>query len=655
MRAMAIVVGLVSILACACGGAPGGGAAAGGGAPGNAGARASTGDGTVSSAAPTPSAAALLERFKAATGGAAWDGVASVEVRGTVAQGGLSGPVVTTLDTQRGRSVSTYTLGPLDGAEGFDGEIRWQQDGGGEVSALDAPEARTIARTTAWMNALGYWYPKRAAAEIGAPSTREDAGRRYLVVVATPAGGHAIELWFDPASSLLARTVERQAGETAITMFDDYRDVGGRRHAFHVVMDRVDTAGRTDPRERTEVRVDRVATNVPLAETAFAMPKMPPTARIANASGVTRVPFDLVNNHIYVDGSIGGVKARLLVDTGGTNVLTPAATKKLGIPAEGKLLGRGAGADPVDLAIARPADVRVGDAVLAKPVFYVLDLGLAEAIEGVPEDGLVGFEMFRRFRVSIDYQARVLTLTDPAKFQPPSGAHAVPFELADRIPIVRGTLDGVPVRLSIDTGSRLSLTLHSPFVREHDAIARYGAASERIVGWGVGGPSLARPARLGVLTIGDVTLRDLAGDLFTDDKGAFANPDLSGNIGGGVLRKFTVTFDYEAKRMYLAPNADFAKPDPFDRSGVVLAIDGAALKVLAVASGGPAERASLAKDDRITAIDGEAVTKRPLMEWRRRFTERPAGTHVALSLAGSPARKVDLVLADAIPPHATVR
>src|SRR5262245_2168348 len=45
-----------------------------------------------------------------------------------------------------------------------------------------------------------------------------------------------------------------------------------------------------------------------------------------------------------------------------------------------------------------------------------------------------------------------------------------------------------------------------------------------------------------------------------------ADPDLSGNLGGGA-RRFTVTFDYNAKKMYLVPNQDLARPDPFDRSG----------------------------------------------------------------------------------------
>jgi len=208
------------------------------------------------------------------------------------------------------------------------------------------------------------------------------------------------------------------------------------------------------------------------------------------------------------------------------------------------------------------------------------------------------------------------------------------------------------VRLSLDTGSRASLSLHSPFVRAHDLVRRYQAAPETVVGWGVGGPSRGRPARLGTLAIGDLVLRDLAADLYLGDKGAFADPDLSGNLGGGVLRRFTVSLDYDANRLYLLPNPDFDRPDAFDRSGMWLFRDGDVLKVAAVAPGGPAARAGLLPDDRIERIGGEAASARSLSAWRARLRELPAGTRLQLvtTRAGAP-RAAAIVLADAIPAH----
>jgi hypothetical protein len=607
--------------------------------------------------APSPSSAAdgasLVARFMSVSaGGSRWDSVDAIKMDGTIAAGGLSGAIQSIDDSKTCRSVSHFTLGPVQGAEGYDGKLAWRQDPGGEVVALDAPDAREKAVTAAWMVCLGSPHAAKGRVTYSAVRAMDDAGRHWQVVDATPDGGRPITLWFDAQTSLLGRTDERDGSDLETTRIDDYREVDGARLAFHSVTDRTDATGQTDPRDRVEVKVEHIAPVATPAAQAFAMPAMTSSARIVDGSGVTQVPFDLVNNHIYADVTIDGTRMRVLVDTGGANVLTPSAAAKLGAKTEGKLAGRGVGEQQVDVGIAHLGEVRLGGAALSKPVFYVMDMGDLARIEGAPSDGLVGFEMFRRFRVTVDYEKHVLTLTDPAKFQPPAGAQVVPFELADRIPIVQAKLDGMPVRLSVDTGSRASLTMNGPFVRQNDLVSRYGAATESVTGWGVGGPEHGRPARAGTLLLGDAAVRDVVVDLFTGQKGADAKPDLSGNLGAGVLRRFTVSFDYDARKMYLVPNADFAKPDLYDRSGMWLLLDGDALKIVAVTPGGPADKAGLHEGDRIAKLGGEGIARRSLPEWRMRLRELPAGKHLAVTLSGAGAgRTVDLVLADLIPAH----
>jgi membrane-associated protease RseP (regulator of RpoE activity) len=338
-----------------------------------------------------------------------------------------------------------------------------------------------------------------------------------------------------------------------------------------------------------------------------------------------------------------------MLDTGGGNLLTPAAAKKFALSGEGKLAGGGVGEARVDVAMAHAHEVRIGAAVLSKPVFYVLDMGRLAQVEGVDADGLVGYEMFRRFCVQIDYAQRQVTLSEPAKFSPPAGASAIAFTMDEHIPMVVGALDGVPIKISVDTGSRSSLTLMSPFVHEHHLIERYHAAPESVIGWGVGGASRGQPARFGTLTLGSLAIDGIAGELFTGNKGAFANPDLGGNLGGGVLRRFSVAFDYTNKQMYLTPNTDFGKPDTFDRSGLWLLAAGAGFEVADVVPGSAAETAGLRVGDHISAFDDEPVAQRTLAAWRQRLRELPVGTHVSVH-AQRDGKKLDaqLVLADRI-------
>ncbi len=148
----------------------------------------------------------------------------------------------------------------------------------------------------------------------------------------------------------------------------------------------------------------------------------------------------------------------------------------------------------------------------------------------------------------------------------------------------------------------------------------------------------------------ELRIDGIAGDLYTGNKGSFANPDLTGNLGGGVLRRFDVGFDYAKKIMYLAPNADWVgKADAFDRSGLWLLGDGDAFKIVDVAADSAALKAGMHLNDRIVSIGGEAINKHSLAEWRERLRTTPAGTHLAIRFQrDGKEQTADLVLADRI-------
>jgi hypothetical protein len=166
----------------------------------------------------------------------------------------------------------------------------------------------------------------------------------------------------------------------------------------------------------------------------------------------------------------------------------------------------------------------------------------------------------------------------------------------------------------------------------------------------VGGPTRSRAARFGTLTIGTLVIPGVAGDLYTADKGAFASPDVDGNLGGGVLRRFTVAFDYGARRMYLAPNAGWNQPDAFDRSGLFFLRDPAGLRIVDVEAASAAHRAGLRAADVITSIDGEAATSRTLHAWRQHLREVEPGKPLAMVVSRAEKEiRVKLIPAERIP------
>lgn len=192
-------------------------------------------------------AAALITRDQAAAGGARrWEGVTSLQMTGTLHAGGLDGTFRTVRDFTRLRTLTEYRLGPVEGAEGYDGRQGWSRDPGGEVAVLDAPEVHRRARSQAWLETHGYWYPARLPVRYGEVATRELEGRRYAVVEATPEGGDALSLWFDAGTHHLARVEQKQDQDTATTLFSDWREVEGMTLPFHIATTLTDAAGRTN-------------------------------------------------------------------------------------------------------------------------------------------------------------------------------------------------------------------------------------------------------------------------------------------------------------------------------------------------------------------------------------------------------------------------
>ncbi|HEL2978359.1 TPA: aspartyl protease family protein [Stenotrophomonas maltophilia] len=594
-------------------------------------------------------AADVLARARAASGGDRWQAIQRLQAEGEQSVGGLHGRWQLNQDLRAGHYVEQAQLGDFIVAQGFDGHLSWRRDYGGEVGLLDGTVPRRTARTQSWLATRAYWSNAYPATHFAAPRTEALDGQRYTVLATKPEGADPIELWFDTGSGLLGRVVIASARTPTATALEDYRAVDGLLLPHRIITDTLDSQGRADSRLRSDVHVQRYQVDGPVPDTLYAPPAMADDNYIDDASGTTRVPFDLINNHVYVEAEVDGQPARFLVDTGAINLLTPAAAKRLGLTATGRLSVHGAGDNASDLGLAQARHLRIGGAHLTRPVFHIIDLGQQINSMGVPHDGFIGYETFLRFVTTFDYGARVLSFTRPGNYQPPSNAVVLPFEQDDRAPVLNGELDGIPLRLWLDTGSRNSLSLSSPFVRTHRLLEKYHASEEAVLGWGLGGPGRARPARLGVLRMGDIKVTGLVGDLSSTDKGALALADYGAILGGGVLRRFSMGIDYDAKRLYLVPNAESTEADAFDRSGLWLQAEDGALRVADVAPSSAGARAGLRRDDRIVMISGEPIAMRTLADWRALLRERPVRTRVGIRyLRDDRQMDTELVLADRV-------
>src|SRR6185437_9403608 len=101
--------------------------------------------------------------------------------------------------------------------------------------------------------------------------------------------------------------------------------------------------------------------------------------------------------------------------------------------------------------------------------------------------------------------------------------------------------------------------------------------------------------------------------LSTDALGAESSTTAAGNIGLRILRQFNIVFDGPHGKMYLEKNANYGRPDVFNRAGLILDDFPEHLKIKTVIPGSPGSKAGLKEEDVITQIDGKPPTDKTMV------------------------------------------
>jgi hypothetical protein len=587
----------------------------------------------VLSAAPAvASPQTVLDAAKAASGD--WSGKIGLELDYAYAGQGLTGTMRSVDDLKGGAFVDSYVIGPTSGATGFDGSHVWLREPSGTVTPQEGGDMVPLAVNESYRNRNLWWSPDRGGATIIDAGQKTENGRSFAVLAITPRGGKSFEAWFDIGTHLLVRTIEAQGPQTITADFSDYKPHEGALIAGKIVTD--------DGSHNLQTQTLTAARFVPEPpDSVFAAPaENLHDFTIAGGAHQATVPFQLVNNHIYANVSInGGAQALFIFDTGGHSILSPALARTLKVQSQGNQTSSGAGDALAESGVGTVRSIRIGDVTVTDQPVSVLDM-FAPGVEGVPEVGMIGYEVFARFVTRFDYGARTITFIDKASFDPRDAGTPVKMRLYQQFPEVDGTYDGMPGAFGIDTGSRFSLILTGPWAKKTGLRDKAKNAVPAMTGWGVGGPSRGLVMRGGLLTLGSVPVPHPLTEISTDTGGAAAAGFFPNNIGGGILKRFVVTLDYQHATLYLKPvTGQVADLDTFDRSGMWFnqAADG--YKIVDVTKGGPADEVGLKPGDMILQADGKSVGDVPLYELRRKLREEPVGTQVKLDIKSGDARR----------------
>ncbi|HTO98513.1 MAG TPA: aspartyl protease family protein [Myxococcales bacterium] len=341
---------------------------------------------------------------------------------------------------------------------------------------------------------------------------------------------------------------------------------------------------------------------------------------------MTSVPFDLVNDHVFVRASVEGKPADLIVDTGSSlSSLGESFAARAGIsPMEGFATAAGAASVPVRLAQVHRLALQEVD--LGEAVVVLVPVDQVSRAEGRPVDGSLGVDLFARHAVEIDYRSCALLLREPGTLQPGGGV-PVAIDARRGIPLLEATLETregtrIQARLAVDLGSSfLALRLSASFVERHGEAFAGLSGLEAALGTGVGGRLMGRVVRLRGLRLGDLSVAGPVAGLARERKGALETGLFDGTLGVPVFRPWA-GIDYKAGRLFLHPEA--GRESLYDASGLGLTSDQGGILIDSVASPSPASEMGLRPGDRLAKLDGRPLVPRDLHSLRQSLREAGA-------------------------------
>jgi hypothetical protein len=345
-----------------------------------------------------------------------------------------------------------------------------------------------------------------------------------------------------------------------------------------------------------------------------AAPAQQPAASVRFRFGgdVAQLPAQFIGNLIFLPVKVNRSQPSLfeLNSTAAISSVDPLRATELGIAnVQGSVLNLSG----VDISL--PDFAQIADS----------DFG---ARVGRAYEGTIGNDVFAGVVMEIDYARQTVRMYDPAGYQYSGRGKSFPLTFHDGMPVIRAKFNAgghrdVEGEFALNTALDAPVVISDKFAQQHHLFSSHmktipvapnelnvggNAVIGRLESFQIGGYEIEYP--LAAFAQGK-----LPGD---------GNAQFAGEIGGGFLRRFTVTFDYIRQIVILDSNSEFRTDDREDMSGISVAASGPNLKtfeVTQVRPGTPGSSAGVEKGDVIAGVDEEPAADITLAALRNLFRQ----------------------------------
>ena len=342
--------------------------------------------------------------------------------------------------------------------------------------------------------------------------------------------------------------------------------------------------------------------------------KMPPRTK------KIEIPFEQHNNLIVIPVTINRfLTLKFILDTGVENAIITerlyADLMELNYIREITIDGPGL-IDSVEAYIANQVTFGLPGGVIGQNMnVLVLKEDYLQLSENLGENvyGIIGYDIFSRFVVEINYDDNILTLHDPDKFKANKRQVALPLDIRGSKPFMNAVIkqgnQTASLDIMVDTGASHAALIDYNYL---NGISRPEKTIETRLGRGIAGDIPGYLGRIDEVKINEFDFNEMLVSAPFD--GAY-NKVIKrgariGTFGGELLNRFNVTFDYRNRMVYLSEGHRYRKSFEYDMSGMSLNAIGEdldTLKVVNIQKDGPAYNADIRKGDIIHSVNGKSL------------------------------------------------
>jgi hypothetical protein len=298
-----------------------------------------------------------------------------------------------------------------------------------------------------------------------------------------------------------------------------------------------------------------------------------------------KINFKLINNLIVIPVEVNGVELSFILDTGVSksilfNFLNLSEELQINQTERIYLRGLGEG-ESVEALRSKNNVLKIGEAVsIGQDLYAIFDPSLNFTPKlGLPVHGIIGYDLFRDFVVEINYAAKQIKLHNQDTYVEKKCKKCKEFKLEfhNKKPFIEGMVQidesEIPVKLLVDSGGSDALWLFEDSEKGIHIPEKY---FDDFLGRGLSGSVYGKRSKVRGMRFDDFRLKNVNVAFPDSSSISFARKvkDRNGSIGGEVLRRFNVIFNYNNSKVVFKKNKNFNAPFYYNKSGIVLEHNG---------------------------------------------------------------------------------